>query len=491
MNYILNTNYRLRGYSDLTTGLQNTETMSIIFISPQDFQILLDCDGIHDIDPESLTGRSRDFFRYLTERNIIRPAVFGDLLLPEQMYYHYPVNYRRECQWSITGNCNFKCLHCFMSAPHGKHGHPTFEQLVYMADQLAECGVHQVGITGGEPLIREDFLKLLDVLNQREIRLTTLYTNGWLVNENLLDELEKRSLHPSFQLSFDGLNQHDFLRGIEGAEEKTLQVLKLLHDRGYNTSVSTCLHKKNLAGIRETVNRMAELGVSFMKISPNMELGEWMSPEMKSIHISEEKFLEAVCRYIPQYFADDAPVGIMLQGAFMFTKKTGKWGIYNEIHCPPADEESMPSCGILQTSFYMSASGRILPCMGMDDTSVSEEFRTVFESPLKDILSSPEYQKRINVSVKDVRDANPKCRECRFVDRCIGGCREHALLESNHYYGIAESLCRFFEGGWDEKIRAVAEPAYQEYLSRHPELKNRTSKNEESEDKKEERSILC
>ena len=116
---------------------------------------------------------------------------------------------------------------------------------------------------------------------------------------------------------------------------------------------------------------------------------------------------------------------------------------------------------------------------------------SLFESPLKDILSSPEYQKRINVSVKDVRDANPKCRECRFVDRCIGGCREHALLESNHYYGIAESLCRFFEGGWDEKIRAVAEPAYQEYLSRHPELKNRTSKNEESEDKKEERSILC
>lgn len=45
--------------------------------------------------------------------------------------------------------------------------------------------------------------------------------------------------------------------------------------------------------------------------------------------------------------------------------------------------------------------------------------------------------------------------------------------------------------GTDKENALVAEPAYQEYLSRHPELKNRTSKNEESEDKKEERSILC
>lgn len=210
-----------------------------------------------------------------------------------------------------------------MSAPQAKHGAPSWDQLIDVADQLAECGVLNVGITGGEPLIRGDLLPLLDELRMRDIAVTTLYTNGWLADEALLDALEERRMRPAFQLSFDGVGQHDFLRGVDGAEERTLEALSLLQERGYLVSVSMCLHRGNVGTIAETVRFMGSLGVLSLKIAPMMELGAWADPEMRPLYLTEDEAQQALCDYIPQYFEDDAPMDIMLGGCFSFGGKPG------------------------------------------------------------------------------------------------------------------------------------------------------------------------
>jgi len=194
-------------------------------------------------------------------------------------------------------------------------------------------GVFSVGITGGEPLIRGDLLPLLDELKKRDIAVTTIYTNGWLMSKALLDALDERRIRPAFQLSFDGIGQHDFLRGVDGAEERTIEVLGLLQERGYRVSVSMCLHRGNVGTIAETVRLMGSLGVLSLKIAPMMELGAWANPEMRQLYLTEDEALQALCDYIPQYFEDDAPVDIMLGGCFMFRRGGKPWGIYNVRSC--------------------------------------------------------------------------------------------------------------------------------------------------------------
>ena len=228
---------------------------------------LMRCDGAHDLEPESLDEEGQRLFHELQERGVIRKAWLGEYLAPEQEYRVYPAQYKREAHWSITGACNLRCRHCFMSAPSAKHGVPSFDQVVSIADQLAECGVFQVGLTGGEPLTRKDFLDIIDLLNEREIGIDCIYTNGRLVDEAFLDGLDERGVHPPFQLSFDGVGCHDFLRGIPGAEERTLSALRLLRDRGHPVNVSMCLHRGNRHSLRETVRLMASLGVRSMKLS--------------------------------------------------------------------------------------------------------------------------------------------------------------------------------------------------------------------------------
>jgi radical SAM protein with 4Fe4S-binding SPASM domain len=359
-----------------------------------------------------------------------------------------------------------------MSAPHAKHGSPGREEIMRVVDQMAECGIFQVGITGGEPLIREDFLEIVDALNEREIGINVIYTNGWLVDEKLLDELDKRNVHPGFQLSFDGVGCHDWLRGVPGSEERTIRALKLLQDRDYRTAVSMCVHRKNCHTIRESVNLMAGLGVKSMKCGIMMDLGEWMNPELADAKMTREEKIAVFEKYIPQYFEDDAPLSIMLGGAFMYTPGEPSWSIFYENRLTEEEAKTCPSCGILTKNCYIGADGMVAPCMGMADCGFAKNFPNLKDMSLIEILHDPEFTGLCNVKVGDIRDHNPKCRECRFTDRCTGGCRNAALMLGDDYFGIDTGMCEFFENGWDERIRKAAEPAFREYIKRNPLQKN-------------------
>ena len=414
----------------------------------------------------------------ILEQGIVRKARFAELLKPEQEYQTYPTGYRSEVHWSITGACNLKCRHCFMSAPHAKHGSPSHEQIMAIVDQLAECGIFRAGLTGGEPLIRGDFWEIAEALKERGISI--IYTNGWLVDEALLDGLEIRGFRPAFQLSFDGIGWHDFLRGVPGAEERTVKALKLLQERKHPVSVSMCIHRKSRPVLRESVNLLASLGVRSIKVGSMMEMGEWLNPELRDLQLTEEEELEMFLEYIPQYFEDNAPVSIMMAGSFMYTPGDGKWAIYNVRECTGPDERLAPSCGVLTNHFYIGADGMVCPCMGMGDCGYAPHFPNLFETPLRDILNRESgFSRLCGAKVGDIRDHNPKCRECRFVDKCTGGCRNSVLINGDDYYGIDEMLCRFFESGADKRVTEAAQAPFEAYLKRNPPRREEKPEGEE------------
>ena len=483
MTYVLNSPFRLRGWKDRLGGIYYTEKRRVSFIGKENYLLLMKCDGAHDIVVDALPENQRKFLEGVEKEGVIRKAGFLEFLSPVQEYKLYPASYKRSVHWSITGACNFKCRHCFMSAPHAKHGAPTHEQIIQIADSIAECGIFDVGITGGEPLIRDDFLDIVSALTDRNIEISNIYTNGWLVDEKLLDELEKRGQHPSFQLSFDGIGMHDFLRGVPGSEEKTISAIKLLHEHGHGISVSMCMHRKNIDTLRETVKLLASLGVSSMKAGSMMDLGEWAQPEVADLQLTPQENLEMIERYIPQYFEDDAPLSIMLSGAFMYTPGDSEWHIYYKRECSAEEEKKSPSCGVLTENFYIGADGMVAPCMGMCDCGYAQNFPNLFKTPLKDIIApGSDFNKLCSTTVGEVRDKSGKCRDCKYIDRCAGGCRNGAIMHGDNYYAPDEENCFFFENGWEERITAAAKPAFEEYIKRCPPRKADAGDSEKKEE---------
>ncbi|MFH1498377.1 MAG: radical SAM protein, partial [Verrucomicrobiota bacterium] len=64
---------------------------------------------------------------------------------------------------SVTDRCNERCLYCMPEGYKGwaqKADHLTAEQIVAVVAAAARIGFRKFRLTGGEPLIRADFLKI-------------------------------------------------------------------------------------------------------------------------------------------------------------------------------------------------------------------------------------------------------------------------------------------------------------------------------------------
>ena len=92
--------------------------------------------------------------------------------------------------FSITGRCNYKCRHCSVNAPNAPMDEIPFERICGMLDDIKGCGIENVVLIGGEPLIRRDFLQIVDEVLRRRMFVREIFTNGSLVTPELLDELE-------------------------------------------------------------------------------------------------------------------------------------------------------------------------------------------------------------------------------------------------------------------------------------------------------------
>ena len=476
MKYILDRRFRLRGWQRAPYALFDTQKKEPEFLPRDLFLTLIQCDGAHDLNEGEMDEAAAESLQRMRKLRMVRPALPGEILSREQAYLQYPARYKRNIHWSITGACNLKCRHCFMSAPHAKHGNPSHEQLVYVMDQLADCGIFQVGLTGGEPLIRGDFFEILEELAAREIGVDVIYTNGWLIDEHLLDALDRifPDMKVSFQLSFDGVGAHDFLRGVPGAEKRTLQALALLQERGHSVNISMCLHRKNMDTVRESVKLMASLGVRSMKVGDMMNLGEWTDPALRDLEITPEERMSFFESYIPQYFEDDAPLSIMLSGMFSYTPGAPEWDSFLVKPCEPEMRDKSLSCSSLTRNLYIGADGVVAPCMGMADCSFASRFPNLFDTPLREILGDSELMKFCNVTVSEVHNGNDECAVCPYKDRCSGGCRNTVLLEGDDYYGADHEACWFFRHNGEERIRNAAKNAFAAYMARHPEYKDTT-----------------
>ena len=464
--YLLEKGFELCGWKGLPFGLRYPNPHFTDFFDKETYRVVYACDGRHDINIDELTDKQKRTFERLLEGKFIRESDGHERLEPWQEYKSFPAMYKNSVQWSITGRCNYKCRHCFMSAPDYKGKDLSLEECIHILDELKSCGIRCLGITGGEPLVNPHFLDILDEMKKRDILLETLYSNSELVNEKLLDELEKRGMHPAFHMSFDGLGWHDWLRGIDGAEETVIKKFKLLHERGYQTSTSMCLHKHNISNLKSDIDLLASLGLVHVKMNVISPTGRWKN---ETEHfLSQDEANEAILEYIPQYVADGMPISVQFCGLLDFNKEAKRIRIPFCKYSGMKEAEKAYACGVVKTGMYISPVGKILPCMTLADTAIDEKFDSVLEKPLSEILSDSYYRDTCFIKMGEVLEHNERCNGCKYRLMCGAGCRACGCGETGtDYKAIDEEVCYFFKNGWYEKAIGIIE----KYKDSFPETK--------------------
>lgn len=142
---------------------------------------------------------------------------------------------------SVTDRCNFNCIYC---RPYRrvkiikKSELLSFEEIVEFIKLTTKWGIRKVRLTGGEPLIRKDILKLINMIAEiKKIEDISITTNGTKLEE-FAWSLRKAGLS-RVNVSLDSLNKEKFakitgdnklskvLKGIEIAKKVGLEPVKI------------------------------------------------------------------------------------------------------------------------------------------------------------------------------------------------------------------------------------------------------------------------
>jgi cyclic pyranopterin phosphate synthase len=162
----------------------------------------------------------------------------------------------RDLRISVTDRCNFRCVYCMPKEVFGRDFQflsredlLSFEEIERLTRAFHRHGVRKVRLTGGEPLVRREVEKLVELLAKLADLDLTMTTNGLLLPQKAAG-LKAAGLQ-RITVSLDSLDEAVFqamndvgasvaavLRGIEAAEQAGLHPIKInmVVKRGVNES---------------------------------------------------------------------------------------------------------------------------------------------------------------------------------------------------------------------------------------------------------------
>jgi len=151
----------------------------------------------------------------------------------------------RDLRISLTDRCNFRCVYCMPKTVFGRD-YPflprtellSFEEIARLARIFASLGVEKIRLTGGEPLLRKDVERLIELLAAIPGLELTLTTNGSLLAKRAaalkaaglhrvtvsLDAIDDATYH---RMNDVGFPVAEVLAGIEAAATAGLAPVKV------------------------------------------------------------------------------------------------------------------------------------------------------------------------------------------------------------------------------------------------------------------------
>ncbi len=163
--------------------------------------------------------------------------------------------------WNTTRRCNLYCSHCYAGADleAGAGEFSTAEAKAFL-EQLADYGAPVILFSGGEPLVRDDLVELVDYAADLGLR-PVLSSNGTLITPEKAAALRDVGLKYA-GISVDGLpERNDEFRGEEGAFDAAVRGIENCLDAGLKTGLRYTITEANAADLEAVVELLADVGL--------------------------------------------------------------------------------------------------------------------------------------------------------------------------------------------------------------------------------------
>ncbi len=311
----------------------------------------------------------------------------------------------------ITSLCNYKCNHCGNNSGSQNKNELTANEIMKIINQMERFGILKLTLTGGEPLLKKDFFKILKSAAEKIPRVG-ITSNGNLIDKKTSKRLKKYGVSV-VKISLDGTEYfHDKNRGYKGAYKKAINAIKNLIDNKIEVRVQSTLMQENTEEILNIMPILSNLGVKVHSIVPISPIGR----AQKSFMMSPLQYKKYILRINKKAKELNSKTYFEIRPVFGLDLKTNLEVLSTKYKCEA-----------FKTTFEITSSGQVIPC-----SFLPIEIGDIRKNSLEEIWESKRVHKIRKLFNENLLKG--KCIKCNFKKECGGGCiaNSYALFNKHH-----------------------------------------------------------
>jgi GTP 3',8-cyclase len=297
---------------------------------------------------------------------------------------------------SVTDRCNFRCQYCMPA-----EGLPwldrsallTYEEIERLVRVLASMGVHDVRLTGGEPLVRKELWRLVERLSAIEdVHDLSLTTNGYLLTRQV-DDLVAAGLK-RINVSLDSLAPDRFFQLTR--RDSLAQVLEGLAAAQRHPELRPI--KVNVVALKDFTEAEVLRFAEFARQNPyEVRFIEFMPLDADRAWTRDKVLPNAEIVAMIDAVYPLEPVGRERHGTsrrYRFADGNGEMGFISPV--------TQPFCGDCNR-IRLTAEGELRTCLfSMTETDLREPLRSgATDAELEEIIRDAVWRKELKHHVND------------------------------------------------------------------------------------------
>ncbi|MDQ1262231.1 MAG: Radical protein [Euryarchaeota archaeon] len=324
----------------------------------------------------------------------------------------------------LTYRCNNNCRHCWLRIAPGapeQQKELSTEEIKSIVDQARRMGCKSWHISGGEPMLRNDFAEIFDYITSRSISYS-LNTNGTLITPEIAQLLKRKG---SKMVALYGATAvvHDHVTRNPGSFQAAMRGFELLKEAGAGFTVQLIPMKDNY----HQFPQMVELAKS---LSTHWRVGAaWL---YLSACGSEQKNAEIASQRLPPCEVIDLD-----KPDVSFEEQ------HTDDHCRAAgaDDRLFARCIESRRSFHVDPNGQMTFCGFIKDPTLRYDLRKgSFQEAWDQFIPS------LSDRVLGGKEYRENCGSCLSRSDCRW-CPVYAYLEHGRYGAKIDYLCQVADEG--------------------------------------------
>jgi radical SAM protein with 4Fe4S-binding SPASM domain len=329
--------------------------------------------------------------------------------------------------FEITARCNNNCRHCYINLPArnklAKDKELSFEEIKEIVNEAVSLGALWCLITGGEPLLRDDFFDIYLYLKKKGL-LVSVFTNGTLITEEHV-KLFKKYPPRDIEVSVYGVTEetYEHVTRRRGSYAAFIRGLELLLSSGVKLRLKAMAMRSNVHELADIARFCRRYTKDYFRFDPLLHLrydgDASRNAEIRAERLTPDEIVMIECADEERFTALKRDCHKLIDPQFA-NIKCGR----------------LFHCGAGNSSFALSYNGLFRLCPSLWHPDCSYDLR---KGNLIDAWQN--FVPMVRDMRSERREFLEKCGACPLINLCLW-CPAHAHLETGEMDAPVDYFCQ-------------------------------------------------